>query len=56
MVTSERQICKDCGREFGTDEAEKCIICLSYICPYCGQCQCRRAKFIFANPKLQRGN
>ncbi len=44
----EVQICDKCGFSFGTDEAEKCLTCLAYICPCCHTCNC-----IFGLPVLQ---
>lgn len=47
MTVAEIQKCRDCGHEFGTDEAEFCKVCHSYICPHCGRCLCARVKGIF---------
>ncbi len=39
-AVGERQVCKECGHNFGTDEAKKCNSCLAYICPKCQACNC----------------
>ena len=32
--------CRDCGYEFGEDEAEICKQCHQHICPKCSTCGC----------------
>lgn len=40
----QKEICKECGKSFGSDEAKRCIKCNSFICPQCGQCNCYRVE------------
>ena len=49
-ATAEVQVCSNCGKEFGVDEARECDWCHSLICPKCGMCLCNRGKNIFGVP------
>lgn len=40
VMESEILKCRDCGYEFGEDEAEICKQCHQHICPRCSVCGC----------------